>query len=278
MECRRNGELSAGRKARKPQCAIRIPLPQIGPVTSSLYAAIPGNWTAEIKEEEFFMQKLNQNIYRTPFSKAYWRDALREFRSLRTLVFSALMIAACVALAHIPSVPVVPGVKLTSWGFLARSLCALVGGPLNALVFGLAEDTISYLLHPTGVYFPGYALTTMLGTFIYAIFLYRARVTVLRILLAKLCNTVQNIFLGSLWSAILSGKGYLYYVTTRVFTNFVRLPLEVLILAVLLAALLPILRRVKIIPNQLGESGRIAITGFHLFARISHCFAGRNRV
>ena len=205
------------------------------------------------------MPQISQTCYHSPLTPSYWRCALREFRSLRTLVFSALMIAACVALSYVPSVPAVAGVKLTSWGFLARSTCALVGGPLNALVFGLAEDTISYLLHPTGPYFPGYALTTMLGTFTYAVFFYRARMTVLRIFLAKLCNNVQNVLLGSLWSAILYDKGYLYYVTTRVFTNTVRLPFEVLILTVLFSALLPVLYRARLIPNQLGEHGRIGL-------------------
>ena len=68
-------------------------------------------------------------IYKTPFSRAYWQDALEDFRKPRTLVFSALMIAACTALSYIPSIPITDGTKVT-WGFLARALCGLVGGPI----------------------------------------------------------------------------------------------------------------------------------------------------
>ena len=187
-------------------------------------------------------------LYRTPFSRAYWRDAVSDSKKLRTLVFSALMIAACAALGRIPSIRVTDGVRI-GWGFLARATCALVGGPVNALIFGLAEDTISYILNPTGPYFPGYALTTMLGTMVYALFLYRTKVTVWRIFLAKLCNNVLNVLLGSLWSAILYSKGYLYYVSTRIVTNSIMLPIQTVMLAALFAALIPALSHLDLLPG-----------------------------
>ena len=144
-----------------------------------------------------------RTLYRTPFSAAYWQAALADFKQVRTLTFAALMIVACVALSYVPSIPVstlVGGAKVT-WGWLARSICGMVGGPITALVFGAAEDTISFMVKPSGTYFPGYALTTMLGTMIYSLFLYRAKPSVVRIFLAKLCTNVLNVFLGSLWSS-----------------------------------------------------------------------------
>lgn len=191
-------------------------------------------------------------IYKTPFSRAYWQDALTDFRKPRTLVFSALMIAACTALSFIPSIPITDGTKVT-WGFLARALCGLVGGPINALVFGLAEDTISFLIHPSGPYFPGYALTTMIGTMIYALFLYRTRVTVLRVFLAKLCTNILNVVLGSLWSAVLYSKGYLYYAYASLLKNSIMLPVQTIMLVALFAALLPVLGRMGVLPKDMGS-------------------------
>lgn len=176
----------------------------------------------------------------SPFTKEYWRAAGADFKKPRTLVFSALMIAVCVALTYVPSVPITDKVRVT-WGFLARSLCALVGGPVNALVFGAAEDTISFLIHPSGPYFPGYMLTTMLGTFLYALFLYRTDVTPVRVFMAKLCTNALNVTLGALWSAILYGKGYLYYATTSLVKNVIMLPIQTVMLCALFAALMPIL-------------------------------------
>ena len=57
-------------------------------------------------------------MYPHPFSAGYWRDASREVRDLRKLLFSALMIALCIVLAQVPSVPLFGGAKVT-WGFLA---------------------------------------------------------------------------------------------------------------------------------------------------------------
>ena len=196
-----------------------------------------------------------KTLYKTPFSAAYWRDALADFRSLRSLIFASLMIAACMALGRIPSFQIMPGVKLVSWGYLARSLCGLVCGPVTGIVFGVAEDTLGFFLNSTGEpYFPGYALDTALGVLIYALFLYRAQVSVLRIFLAKLCNNVLiNIILSSLWASMWSDGGFLFYASTKVVTNFVRLPFEVLILTVLYAAMLPILRRTGFLPDQAAK-------------------------
>ena len=192
----------------------------------------------------------NSKIYPSPFSKAYWRQALADMKNPRVLAFSALMIAACVALSYVPSIPVAldGGVRVT-WGFLARALCGLVGGPLNALIFGAAEDTISFLINSKGaVYFPGYMLTTMLGTFLYSIFLYRTKVTIPRIFLAKLLTNVLNVTLGALWSAILYSKGYLYYASTSLVKNVLMLPVQTVMLCALFSALLPVLRRSGLLP------------------------------
>lgn len=188
-------------------------------------------------------------LYRSPFSAAYWRQALTDFKSPRVLTFSALMIAACWALGLIPDVYI--GTAKLSWGFLARALCSMVGGPVNALVFGAAEDTITYLLKPSGAYFPGYMLTTMLGNFIYALFLYRADYKkptfALRVFLAKLVTNVQNVLLGSLWDAILYDRGYVATATLRLWKNVIMLLPQTLCLVLLFAALLPMLRRAKLI-------------------------------
>lgn len=191
-------------------------------------------------------------LYKHPFSRSYWQTALKDFTKLPTLAFSAVMIAACLALSLIPSIPIGDKVRV-SWGFLARALCGMVGGPVNALVFGAAEDTISFFLHPTGPYFPGYTLTTMLGTLLYALFLYRARVTILRIFLAKLSTNILNVTLGALWSAILYGKGYLYYASASLVKNAVMLPIQTAMLAILFAALLPILGRIGFLPAQSSD-------------------------
>ena len=197
---------------------------------------------------------MSKTLYKTPFSRAYWRDALADSKKLRTLIFSALMVAACVALGRIPSIVVgASGAKVT-WGFLGRALCALVGGPVNALLFGFVEDTVGYFMNPDGGYNPFYIFTTMLGTFTYALFLYRSEVTVLRVFLAKLLTNVQNVFLQSLGSYLwYSSKGYWVLVGERAVKNAIMLPIQTVMLVALFAALLPILHRIGFLPDQAGR-------------------------
>ncbi|WP_418725026.1 folate family ECF transporter S component [Dysosmobacter sp.] len=195
------------------------------------------------------------SLYPHPLVPGYGREALRSFRSLRSVVFSAVMIAACIVLSRF-YIPLHESLTL-SVTFLARALCALVCGPLVAMVFAVAEDTLSFFLSSGGYpYFPGYALTTLLGCLTYALFFYRARITWRRIILAKTLTNIQNVFLGSLWSAMLYSKGYLYYMTTSAVKNLIYLPIQILMLALVLRCVLPALRRQGLVPQQLTD-GRI---------------------
>lgn len=190
-------------------------------------------------------------MYSHPFSAAYWRDAARELRDLRKLTFAALMIAMCVVLSHIPSVPLFGGAKVT-WGFLARSVCALACGPVLGMVFGFAEDILSFFLTGGGGYpfFPGYTLTTMLGVLIYALFFYRTPITIRKIFLAKLVTNIENVVLGALWMAILSGKAWYVTASASALKNLIMLPVQTVLLVLLFCALLPVLRRAGLIDKQ----------------------------
>ena len=96
-------------------------------------------------------------IFKTPFSGAYWRTAALEVKNYRSIVFSALMIAACIVLSHC-TIRVGEGLSI-SVTFLARALCSLVCGPVMVILFGAAEDTLSFFLSSGGyAYFPGYSI------------------------------------------------------------------------------------------------------------------------
>ena len=205
--------------------------------------------------KETLSKKKSDEPSRSPLTRSYWSQAAAELKNPRMLVFAALMIAACVALAQVPSIrPFGPDGPRIGWGWIARSICGLVTGPITALVFGAAEDTVSFMLSNKGdPYFPGYMITTMIGTAIYALCLYRQRLTVVRVFLAKLLTNACNVVLGSLWSAILMDKGYLYYATKSLIKNVISLPVQVLILCLVLVALMPIMSKMHIIPQKGDE-------------------------
>ena len=189
--------------------------------------------------------RIPMNLYRTPCSPAYWHEANLAMKCLKLLVFAALMIAVTRALSLIPGIPIWH-TKLT-WGFLARSVCALVCGPVLGLVFGFVEDILGFILQPT-----------MAGVLVYALFFFRRRITVVNLVLANaVVNLLVNAAMGSVWSTMVRGGGYLGWFIPSLAKNLITILPKAAALYILFQALLPILRRMDLIPDQTG--GRIRI-------------------
>ncbi len=192
-------------------------------------------------------------LYPSPFSRDYWHDALGEVRNLRSMVFCALMIAAAIMLGYLVKFPVAPNLNI-GISFLARALAAWVGGPILGLLFGFAEDILGWWLHPSGPFFPGYTLNTMLGVLVYALCFYRQKITVWRIIIAKvLTNFPISVGLGCLWSSMLYGKGYLYYLSTSLVKNIAYLPVQILLLITVFQALQPGLAQLGLVSRNHDE-------------------------
>ena len=91
------------------------------------------------------------NLYRTPFTPAYWREA--------SAAMSRLSCCFCRTDGGGN-----PGPLHDSWhshrpheahlGFPFKVAVRLVCGPVMGLVFGFVEDILGFILHPTGDFFP----------------------------------------------------------------------------------------------------------------------------
>jgi len=184
------------------------------------------------------------------FSKSYWISAAAELRSLRRLVFAALVAAITIVIGGL-FVPVGENLRIY-FTFLICSVGCAVYGPLMGLLVGAVTDTLNFIIFGGGVYFPGYLISEMLGNLIYALFLYRKRITVARLAGAKLLiNVFVNIFLGSVWSAMLYSKGFYYYLGQSVIKNLVLLPVEVAAMAALFRLLIPRLSKLNaLVPHD----------------------------
>lgn len=179
-------------------------------------------------------------------SADYWRGATAKLHSTRCLVFAALMIAMARALSLIPSIPV--GHTKLSFGFLARALCALVCGPVLGTAYGFAEDILGYILQPSGEFFFGYTLSTMAGMLVYALFFYRCRISVTRIVIANFfVNVFVNALMGSVWTMMIRGGGYWGWFIPSLGKNLVTIIPKTILLYILFQALLPALRALGLI-------------------------------
>lgn len=178
-----------------------------------------------------------QNQPLSVFSAAYWRAARAEFRNVRVLAFSGLVCAMAMVLETMPIYLLGPTLKIY-FSFLAVSLGCMCYGPLVGIVAGAVIDSVGFLISSYGEpYFPGLMISAMLSGLIYGVMLYRRKPTVWRIILTRLIiNYGINVLLGSVWKAMLYGKGYLYYATSGLVKNTIMLPIEVFLMWVVLNA------------------------------------------
>ncbi len=189
-------------------------------------------------KEEFFVAKIQKKptLYKTPFTKAYWRDAALELKDTRVLVFAALMIALRVALKGL-YIPLGPTLRINS-AFFINALGAMVFGPVVAGLAAIVSDFLGYILWPqVGPYFLPYALIEISGSMIFALFLYRAKVTPTRVILSRFCNDffvniVLNAPITYLFYKMVLGKSYMMFQIPHIVKNLAMFPIESVLLTV----------------------------------------------
>ena len=191
-------------------------------------------------------------------SPLYWRGAAGEVKKLRTLAVSAIFLALSSAVASV-FIPL-PNNLRVYFTYGPKALCAAVIGPVSGLLFGLTGDLLGFVLHPTGGFFPGYTLTSMMGMFLYGLGLYRKKITVRRLALTKLLvNLVCNAGLNVLWSAILYEKAWIVYFTASLTKNLILWPVETVVLVLVFRLVGPLMERQGFllpgsIPRRKGKS------------------------
>ena len=187
-------------------------------------------------------------LYKTPFSRAYWRDAAAELKDTKMLVFAALMIAIRVALKLV-AIPLAPNLKINT-AFLANALGAMVFGPVMAAASALVSDVLGVLISGD-VYFPPFALTEIAGSMIFALFLYRVKVSPTRVILSRFCICLfVNVFLQTpimmLYYKLMMGGASYVLTVPQIIKNLFMFPIESVVLTLFLSVMQPILYRLKL--------------------------------
>ena len=221
-----------------------------------------GRWdswlaVAHYKKEAFIMSKVQKSntIYSTPFSRGYWVDAFNELKDTKMLVVTALMIALRIVLKPF-AIPLGPQLSIQT-AMLATSLGAMIYGPVVAIPAAIISDTIGFMIYPTGDYFLPFVLTEIASTMFYALFLYRANVTPIRVMLSRFCicffvNVVMQQFIYAWWYVYIGNpeqakESILGIMTlSRILKNIAMFPIESVVLTLFLRFLLPVTKRAKL--------------------------------
>ncbi len=197
-----------------------------------------------------------RNLYPHPFSRAYWRDAAAELKSTKMLVITALMIALRVVLKPL-AIPLGPQLSIQT-AMLATALGAMLYGPVMAIPAAIISDTVGFLLFPTGDYFLPFVLTEIASTLAYALCLYRAKPTAMRVTLSRFLICA---FVNVVLQQVIFGWQYLYMgnpekameavmgitAIARIFKNLCFFPVESVVLTLFLKMVLPAVQRANLV-------------------------------
>lgn len=202
------------------------------------------------KKEVFMLQsKKSTALYAHPFCKDYWRDAAAEMKSTKMLVVAALMIALRVATKGL-SVPIAPGLNLFNLAGIINALSAMIIGPVLAIPAAILSDFLGVLIwEGLATYFLPYVLTEIASSLIWALLLYRAKITPWRTILGRflICFGV-NAGLGTViynwYLEFVAGKTSILLTWPRIFKNIFMFPIEALVITIFLSLMIPITLRV----------------------------------
>lgn len=190
------------------------------------------------------MNSKNEKIFKTPFSREYWKLSFEEFKYVKTIAMASILIAFTIALNLLGTIiPVTIFTRKIMFTFIPVAISSFMFGPIVAIPCGIIADVLGYFISggAGGEFFPGYTLSSVLGAVIFSLFLYRTRVSVLKLFLSKLViNLFVNAFLGAIWLVVLYGnKPFPIYLWAGITKNLILLPIEVLILIIVFKKIIP---------------------------------------
>lgn len=195
------------------------------------------------------LQKPN-TLYKTPFSKAYWRDAAAELKDVRILVIAALLIAMRVALKSL-AIPLAPNLKINLAAPFINALGAMIFGPVVAGLAACVSDTLGCILIPQGPYFFPMMFVEVAGSMVFALFFYRAKITPTRVILARftmdlLVNICMNSAVMMWYYQFFYQKSYVAMILPAAIKNLCMFPIEAFLLTFFLSIMVPITYRLKL--------------------------------
>ena len=165
------------------------------------------------------------------------KNSALEFKSVRSLVIIAMLLAVHTVLSIVGSVRVSDSLKIST-GFVATAIMAVSYGPVVGLIFGAAGDIIQWMINPTGPLALGLTLNAALAAMVYGFTLYKKLpkkaidiLYMLRIIVCvSLINILINAVLGTYWLADLYGWDYKVYFWPRLIKNLIQIPINSIII------------------------------------------------
>lgn len=171
---------------------------------------------------------------------------MQKLKNVRVLTVSAFLVAIATVLGFF-KVPITELIEIR-FQYLPIAVGGAMFGPAVGGVIGMLADVLGYLVKPTGAFFPGFTISSILSGIIYGLFFYKKRITVPRIIAAELTETIIcSLVINSINLSILYGNAFSVVVATRLLKVLIMFPIDTIILTVVLKAI------PRLMPSEMKE-------------------------
>lgn len=158
---------------------------------------------------------------------------------LKKVILSGILLALLIVLNRFVSIKT--PLLVISFSFVPIMMAAIWLGPKYATLIAALGDFIGAILFPFGTYFPGFTLSVGLKGLIYGMLLYKKpgeersnKSFIIRLIISNLLVLgIIEIFVVSLWLNIMYGKAYFVVISTRILTQVIMFPIQVITIYIL---------------------------------------------
>ena len=165
-------------------------------------------------------------------------ESTKSLKSTYTICVCSIMVA-CYVVLDMFQLQLAPQIVI-SFSYIPIAIAGWMFGVIPAAIVGGVSDIMSFLIKPTGAFFPGFTITAVLTGALFGLGLYKSSGKFIWINTAiskTLVTLLLNIGLNTLWTSMLTGKAYMVLLYGRIIKNAVMLVPEILILALLIMLL-----------------------------------------
>lgn len=156
-------------------------------------------------------------------------SSYQELKNVRCITLCAVFGAISIVLGFY-TVMIADFLKV-GFTFLPNEFIYYLFGPAVGAVFGAAMDILTFIVKPTGSFFPGFTISAILNGLIFGFILYKRPVSLKRIILATVIQLIFiNILLNTFWLTILLGKGFYVMLPLRALKEFILFPFNTILL------------------------------------------------
>ena len=153
----------------------------------------------------------------------------KEIKSVRCLTLIAMLGAVSVVLGYLTIMPT-ETIKIT-FSFLPNEFVYYLFGPVVGAVFGAALDILTFIIRPTGPFFPGFTISAILTGLWFGIMLYQKPLSLKRIIITNVVYAIAiTLLLNTYWLTLLYGYNYMALLQVRMIKAVITLPVESILL------------------------------------------------